>query len=370
MSYKQKRGFKWLVAAILVLLLLYLLRLNGQLLWPLWKAISAVFVPLALTGVFYYMLRPLVEALVRRRTPRGFAVLLVFLFSGGLLAGVILTAGPFIRNQFTDFAAQVPDMINFAAETLESLRDEHEELSPPIQEAIPNVSNELASEWNRYAGLFANSLIRLIEWISSALLILSLIPFILYYALKDGEQLTPRLVQLAPKRYQHGMPAMLEELDDSLASYIRGKLIVSLLVGIMLLACYLIIGLDYALVLAFIGMFANIIPFFGPVIGAVPAMLVALFQDPVKALYILAITVIVQQIEGNFISPQVMGRTLDIHPVTVIVLILAAGSVSGLLGILLVVPAYAAAKVIYRHVSAMREEEQAGTRTHRAEGEC
>ncbi|MCR2803508.1 AI-2E family transporter [Paenibacillus soyae] len=358
MSYKEKRGFKWLVTSILILLFLYLLRLNHQWLLPLWKALNAVFVPLAITAVFYYLLRPFVDGLERRKAPRGIAVLIVFVLVGLLLAGIILTAGPFIRDQFAEFAAQVPVMIDFAAETIESLRDGHETLSPPIQEAIPNVGSELASEWNRYAGSIANSLLRVVEWISNALLILSLVPFILYYALKDSDKLTPKLARLAPERYRDRMPALLDELDDTLASYIRGKLIVSLLVGVMLLVCYLAIGLDYALVLACIGMFANIIPFFGPVIGAVPAMLAALFQDPVKSLYVLALTVIVQQIEGNFISPQVMGRTLDIHPVTVIVLILAAGSVGGLLGILLVVPAYAAAKVVLKHATAMRQQSE------------
>lgn len=349
MSWREKKGLKWLVAAILVLLLFYLLRLNREWLRPIGIVLNAVFFPFAVTGVLYYLFRPLVEWLERRKAPRGLAVLLVFVAIGLSLAGIIWTAGPFFQKQFASFAAQVPEMVEFVADGIESLRNGQEALAPPIKEAIPNLSQEIGSEWNRYAGSIASSLLRVFNWMSNALFVLGLVPFILYYMLKDGDKLVPRLIAMTPPTYRGHMPALLKELDETLSSFIRGKAVISIIVGIMLLAGYSIIGLEYALVLAVIGMLANIVPFFGPVIGAAPAVLVALFQDPVKALYVVLVTVIIQQIEGNFISPQIMGKTMDIHPVTVIVLIVAAGSVSGLIGILIVVPVYAVVKVIIKH---------------------
>lgn len=349
MSWKEKKGFKWLVAAILVLLLFYLLSLNRSWFHPIGVVFSAVFFPFAVTGVLYYLFRPLVEWLERRKTPRSIAVLLVFLVIGLSLAGIILTAGPFFQKQFASFIAQVPEMVDFVAEGIESLRNGQQSLAPPIREAIPNLSQEIGSEWNRYAGSIANSLLRIFNWMSNALFVLGLVPFILFYALKDGDKLVPKLVELAPSSYREHVPPLLKDLDDTLSSFIRGKAAVSIVVGVLLVIGYSIIGLEYALVLAVIGMLANIVPFFGPVIGAAPAVLVALIQDPVMALYVVLVTVIIQQIEGNFISPQVMGKTMDIHPVTVIVLIIAAGSISGLIGILIVVPVYAVVKVLIKH---------------------
>ncbi|WP_179215961.1 AI-2E family transporter [Paenibacillus sp. MY03] len=356
MTQRQHIWFRRLAGAILVMLLLYLIHLNRGLFAPIGSIFNALFFPFAASVIMYYMLRPIVGMLERRKVPRGFAVLLVYLASGLLLTIIVLTAGPFLQSQFLTFVEQVPEMVKFVSNGMESLKESQETLSPEIRDALPNVSQDLGAEWNRYASSIANSLVRAFGWMSNALVMLSLVPFILFYALKDGDQFSARLLELAPTNRRARVAAMLQELDETIASFIRGKAVVCLIVGILLLAGYAIIGLEYALVLAVIGMLANLIPFFGPFIGAAPAVLVALFQDPVKALYVVLITVLVQQIENNLISPQVMGRTLDIHPVTVIALILAAGSVTGLVGILFVVPVYAAAKVIFRHIRAMVAE--------------
>lgn len=356
MTQRQHIWFKRLAGAILVLLLLYLIRLNWGLFAPIGVILGALFFPFAASVVMYYLLRPIVSLLERQKVPRAFAVLLVYLASALLLTIIVLTAGPFLQAQFLSFVQQLPQMVEFVSTGMESLRESQDALSPEIRDALPNVSQDLGAEWNRYASSLANSLFRAISWMSNAIVMLSLVPFILYYALKDGDSFTNRMLELTPASRRGGAAAMLQELDETIASFIRGKAVVCLIVGIMLLAGYAMIGLDYALVLAVIGMLSNLVPFFGPLIGMAPAVLVALFQDPVKALYVVLITLIIQQIENNLISPQVMGRTLDIHPVTVIALILAAGSVTGLVGILFVVPVYAAAKVVFRHVLAMVAE--------------
>jgi predicted PurR-regulated permease PerM len=345
-----------LAGAILVFLLLYLIHLNRGLFSPIRTILSTLFFPFAAAAVLYYLLRPIVTLLERQKVPRSFAVLLVYIAIALLLTIIVVTAGPFLQSQFLSFVEQVPEMVTFVSNGMESLKQSQDALSPEIRDALPNMAQDLGAEWNRYASSIASSVVRVFGWMSNALVMLSLVPFILYYALKDGNRFGDRLMELAPADRKGRIAAMLQELDETISSFIRGKAVVCLIVGVLLLAGYAIIGLDYALVLAVIGMLANLIPFFGPLIGAAPAVLVALFQDPIKALYVVVITVVIQQVENNFISPQVMGRTLDIHPVTVIALILAAGSVTGLVGVLFVVPVYAAAKVIVRHIRAMMAE--------------
>lgn len=101
----------------------------------------------------------------------------------------------------------------------------------------------------------------------------------------------------------------------------------------MLLIGYLIIGLDYSLILALIGMATNVIPFLGPYLAVTPALLVAWIQDPQMIIWVALVMLIAQQIESNLISPNVMGKALDIHPLTVITLILAAGNIAGIWGL-------------------------------------
>lgn len=361
MMLRQHIWFRRLAGAILVLLLLYLIHLNRGLFAPILTILATLFFPFAASLVLYYLLRPIVTLLERQKVPRAFAVLLVYVAFALLLTIIVVTAGPFLQSQFLSFVKQVPEMVSFVSSGMESLKQSQDALAPEIRDALPNMAQDLGAEWNRYASSIASSVVRVFGWMSNAVVMLSLVPFILYYALKEGNRFGDRIMELAPAHRRGRIATMLLELDETISSFIMGKAVVCLIVGVLLFAGYAIIGLDYALVLAVIGMMANVIPFFGPFIGAAPAVLVALFQDPIKALYVVLITVIIQQIENNLISPQVMGRTLDIHPVTVIALILAAGSVTGLVGILFVVPLYAAVKVVVRHVRAMIAEQPATT---------
>lgn len=126
-------------------------------------------------------------------------------------------------------------------------------------------------------------------------------------------------------------------------------MIVSSFVGILCYIAFTLIGLDYALILALVAMVTNVIPFLGPWLGTIPAVIVGLLHSPLKALLVILLVVIIQQIESNILQPQVMGKKLSMHPVTVLSLILVAGSFAGIIGMLLAVPLYAVGKVIVTH---------------------
>lgn len=121
-------------------------------------------------------------------------------------------------------------------------------------------------------------------------------------------------------------------MDFALSSYIKGQILVSFCVGVLVYIGYLIIGLEYSLILAIITMFTNVIPFLGPFLGTIPAVIVALIDSPGMVVKVLVVTIVAQQIEGNLVSPLVMGKSLNIHPLTIIVLLLVAGSLVGFWG--------------------------------------
>ncbi|MGL6144926.1 MAG: AI-2E family transporter, partial [Macrococcoides caseolyticum] len=121
-------------------------------------------------------------------------------------------------------------------------------------------------------------------------------------------------------------------------------------------AGYLVIGLDYAVILAMWGMITNLIPFLGPYMAVIPAIIIALIQDPVMAIYVIIIMFVAQQLEGNVITPNIMGKTLNMHPLTIITVILAAGNLGGFFAILVAVPTYAVLKTIVRNFYMHRQE--------------
>ena len=112
----------------------------------------------------------------------------------------------------------------------------------------------------------------------------------------------------------------------------------------------MIIGLDYALILAIIASFTSVVPYLGPAIAITPALIVALVTSPIMLLKMIVVWTAVQLIEGKFISPQIMGKTLKIHPITIIFVILTSGNLFGVVGILLAVPGYAVLKVVVSHI--------------------
>lgn len=126
-------------------------------------------------------------------------------------------------------------------------------------------------------------------------------------------------------------------------------MIISFSVGTMLLIGYLIVGLDYALTLAIFALFMNVIPYLGPWLSAIPAVLIGFFQDPMTGVWTAVVMIVVQQIEGNLIEPNVMGKVLNVHPLTVVVIMIAAGATIGFIGFILAVPMYAVTKATVTH---------------------
>src|SRR5699024_1104412 len=136
----------------------------------------------------------------------------------------------------------------------------------------------------------------------------------------------------------------------TLRAFIQGQMLVSFILCIILYIGYAIIGLDYALLLAIFALFMNLIPFIGPWVAFLPAALLALIQDPIMFVWVSLITLIAQQIESNLVTPNVMGQTLKLHPLTVITVVLAAGNIAGFIGMLIAIPTYAVIKTVIQNI--------------------
>src|SRR5699024_9439383 len=139
-------------------------------------------------------------------------------------------------------------------------------------------------------------------------------------------------------------------MDTQVDAYIQGQIIVALCIGLLLYIGYLIIGLDYAIILAMIAAVTSVVPYLGPMIAITPAVIIAIIAGPLMLLKLAVVWGAVQFLEGNFISPNVMGRTMQIHPLTIIFVLLISGNLFGLVGIILAIPGYAIIKVLAVYV--------------------
>ncbi len=335
---------------IIVLLILFLATKVRFIFEPIFVLFRTLFTPIIIAGILYYLTRPIVD-LLSKKIPRPLAVVIMYLSGIGLIAGLIVLVAPEIQRQFNNFVNNVPDLIDDANQLLLNIQEsDWFQTIAPEEDAITQWLTGLESRLTEILSTVATHITDYVGMIASAIIVLIVVPFVLFYLLKDGERLPKRFIGFLPKKYRNETEEILEDMDEALSSYIQGQIIVSCFVGLLAYIGYLILGLPYALILGLIALFTNFIPFIGPWIGTAPGVVVGFFESPLTALLVIVVIVVIQQIESNLISPQVMGKKLDVHPITIIFLLLFAGSIGGIVAMIIAVPTYAVLKVIVSHI--------------------
>lgn len=366
MSLLEKKWFKGMLAAIMVLLIVLLLKLNPFLLKPLIVLVKTIFLPFVLAGILYYLCRPLVNWLEKKKVPRWVGIIAAYMVIVLFVYGLIRLVGPVINDQLERFVDNLPVMASTVTDWFTYVQENRSTMPDFVQEALLTASEEVEKQIQEHAGDIANGILSIFSVIGgfiNTLFYLVLVPFILFYMLKDGHRFAPSVAAFFPLAKRDYVRGVLKEMDKTISTYIQGQMLVSLIVGILLYIGYVIIDLNYPLVLALFGMLTNVIPFLGPFIAVAPALLVALFQDPIMVVWVAIIMIIAQQIEGNVISPNVMGKTLNIHPLTIIVLILTAGNLVGIIGVIFVIPVYSVLKVIVLNIAKLFKKSEVPAET-------
>lgn len=175
-------------------------------------------------------------------------------------------------------------------------------------------------------------------------------PFVLFFMLKDGHQLRPAIAKFAPARFQASFSKLLGDINQAVAQYVRGQLIVAFWVAVMFGVGYSLIGQSYAILLAVIAGLCNLIPYFGTFIAMIPSLVLAIMNSPMMLVKVLIVFAIEQTLEGRVISPLVMGNKMKMHPVTTILILIGASAVAGLWGVIFAIPVYAVIKIIVQRV--------------------
>ena len=186
--------------------------------------------------------------------------------------------------------------------------------------------------------------------IFSQLFNIVIIPVITFYILKDIEYFKNQFILVLPKTKRTKFIVLIRDIDNVFGKYIRGQIIIASFVGIFTTIALILIKVKYAVILGIFAGIANIIPYFGPFIGIVPTILFALLDSTGKALYAAGAFILIQQLESGFLTPKIIGRSVGIHPVYVIMSLIAGGKLFGVIGLIMAVPVLAAIKLTLRHV--------------------
>lgn len=345
-----------LVLVLLVLIIGYVLVQMRDIFQSLFTFLRHVGMPFLLAAVIAYMLNPIVTRFSHRKVPRTVSVLLLYSVFVCALIVLVLNLMPMVAKQMHELQEHLPQFTAKAQKTMHSLQH-HDGLPATIRTGIHNAmvhaEKRLSASITTFVAHIDNML--------STLFVLILVPFIAFYMLRDAHLWHTQSIALIPRTSRHALKQMLTEMDTQLGFYIRGQLIIALVVGTLVFLGYVWIGLPYALLLALCVAVFNVIPYMGPFLGAIPALFVASLESYSLVLLVLLTNGIVQILESNVLSPQIIGKTLHIHPLTVVFLLLVGGEIAGAWGLLFAVPLFVIGQVIVRHIWGMVQEESRET---------
>ncbi len=329
--------WQWLAAAAFAVAAVYLL--------------SPILTPFLLAAILAYICNPLVASMTRRRVPRVLAALLVLSLLITLFVVLLLVLLPLLIRQIRAIAEQAPAHIDWfrtaVAPRLEQMLGVQLETTM-VRDWIAGHVEEIRD--------FALKLLPSLKTgglaVIGFLVGLVLLPLVLFYFLRDWDLIVAGIDRLVPRRMHDRMSMIAREIDDVLGQFLRGQLLVMLCMSVFYTLGLWAAGLDYALSVGVIAGLVTFVPYLGVIIGLVLATLTGLlqFQDPAQLLWVWAVFVVANVVEGYLLVPWLVGDRIGLHPVVVIFALLAFGTLFGFFGVLLALPVSAALLVWGRYL--------------------
>ncbi|ETY74697.1 membrane protein [Lactiplantibacillus fabifermentans T30PCM01] len=364
---KESSLLFWSLEILIVASLIWVCTNIGFLFQPIGTFLNVVFMPIVISGFLFYMLNPLVKVLMKVhykkfRINRTGAVAIVFVLLIGILAWGAVSLIPRLINQVSQLVSNLPSLASELQKEATKLVSNSTVLKKvDVSTYMKQFNGEISKYAQNFLSSLSTSIVTVITTITSVTIMAITIPVILFYMLKDSEKFIPAISRFLPRKQRPEIVGLIQKMGDTISSYISGQVIECLFVGTFTAIGYMLISQPYGLLLGVVAGIANIIPYLGPYIGIAPSLIVAFTQSPMQVVYVVIVVVIVQQVDGNLIYPNIIGRTLKIHPLTIIILLLAAGNIAGLLGMVLAIPFYAVVRtvVIYLfNIVELRNEEE------------
>jgi len=344
------------------------LAILAMLAWIVFSA-GAALVPFLLGALAAYIMLPAVDFIDRhmpkfirgRRFSRTLSILIVYILVLGLTTGGISYFVPLVTSQAATLTLRLPRLWRQIESLLAyDLDDLLAGISPQIQETIrTNVTQALNSLVDAAQKGVLATVSQLTATISFVIGMV-IVPIWMFYVLHDNRRIERSFYEMIPASIRSDARAMVVIIDELLSAYLRGRLLVCLIVGVAATIVLLIFGIEMAVLLGTVAGVTEIIPIFGPYIGAVAPVLMALLDRPIKALWIALAFFAIQQLENMFLTPRISGDAVRFHPAMVMVIVVVGAELAGIWGLILGVPLAAIIRDVARYLY-LRTSEQGVT---------
>ncbi|HII0840464.1 TPA: cell elongation protein CozEb [Staphylococcus aureus] len=341
-----------LIALVLLGIVIFIFEKVSYVFDPFIIVFKTIAAPIIVSLILFYLFNPIVNMMERYRIPRVAGISIIYLAVVGVITLIVNLLIPIIGSQVDSLVKNSPQYLEKLINSIDKIANNtfFSSYYSQINDWLNSLPKKIPSMLSEFTDGFGSKIATFAETIANIGVVIVTTPFVLFFMLKDGHHFKEFSTNIMPPKFRKDFHDLLEKMSVQVGSYIQGQIIVSFCIGILLFIGYSVIGLKYSLVLASISAVTSVVPYLGPTIAISPAIVIAAITSPWMLLKLAVVWTLVQFVEGHFISPNIMGKTLKIHPLTIIFILLCAGKLLGIVGVILGIPGYAILKVLVTHL--------------------
>ena len=340
----RKRMVLVVASVVVVFLLFYIAR-------------GALF-PFVLSGIFAYVLFPAVKGLERlmpwrNRHPdaaRVAAISVIYITALAILIGLLALIIPPAVRQSTSLIEDLPTIYTEARQAVEEFVERFaDDIPPDVRNKAEEILADLGDTLLSVAQAALTKTLQAVANTFSFIIGLAIVPVLLFYLLKDGERLVASSLSIFPKNARGHAKEVVRIVNESLGAYIRAQLLLMLFVGLIVFVGLVLLDIEFAVLLGLVAGITEAIPVVGPIIGAVPGIIVTLATDPEKIVWVLALYLGSQLLENSLLVPRIQGNAVHMHPVVIMALLIVGSETFGVIGVVAAVPVASVAREVFKY---------------------
>ncbi|NLW29444.1 MAG: AI-2E family transporter [Erysipelothrix sp.] len=356
----ESKAFAAMFLVFFALLIIYLFTKISFVFNPIKGFFSIMGFPFVATLILYYMSRPIMVFFQKKDFSKTTSTWLTILVDSLVIILLFIWLLPMLWSQLSQLIKEFPAYWNSLVHSIETFLQSDQFTGIAAQFDIEEIIQKISATISQRAGDIVNTTVSGLGSTIGVIVTIGLglvtAPVLLYYLLKEDEKVAPQILKFFPTSKRPIIARYLGDINNQLSLYIRGQLTVAMAVAIMFSIGYTVIGLPYGVALGILSGFLNIIPYLGSFLAMVPAIIIGIVHSPFMLVKVLIVALIEQTLEGRIISPKILGNNLKIHPALILVVLLTAGKLYGVTGVIIGVPVFAIIRVTFNYIFAYFKE--------------
>lgn len=306
-----------------------------------------ILTPFLIGAVIAYILNPLVDSLERRGAPRVAGIVIVYAFVSIIFTLISVYLIPITTRQLERMSEDFPTQIRSLELLVTDLYARYHTV--PLPESVRESLDSIVQQWE---GFLASTVSRAIDatvGLLHQLPNLVLAPVLAFYFSRDKDEIRRKVISWIPAKSREEVSNLLGEIDAVVGGFVRGQLLVAMVMVALISIGLWLTGIEFWFPIGVAAGILDVIPYFGPLLGAIPALVIAVLKSPLRAVYVVIVFAVANQIESAVLTPRIVSGYVGLHPLVVIFALMLGARMFGLLGMMVAVPVAGMIRVIARY---------------------